>query len=410
MTDQQTTRERTEDATITDDVRKGRESIAVLPGQGLSPDQMAKLADVALTMAKGRYSIPEFLKGNPGDCFAILNMAVRTNLDPYMISQFTYIQNGRLCLMSVMYHSLAIVSGYLLAPLRDTYEGEGDSLTCTVTGRVRGEPLPYVMQSQPVKALHPGHSAKDGKQFVKGSPLWDKDPKQQLFYHTSRNFVRKYTPLAILGGMVAEDEIDEYIDHEPSPGLVERLSDPERPQTGEGFRDGKHLDQELARIAANEPDEPDEPDEEAPPPEKPTSRARKAITRAMKGRKGIGKAPPKKTHQRAPEPVAKAPKDARREKVAPVGRGQRPKPMPTPKEVKAAADRAEEAPKPKLAKRLPWFDYVELTEQWIAAATDEKKAEERWDMEFDMRDELVVPIKERTRLRAKLDEKIATLK
>jgi hypothetical protein len=224
MTDQQTMEKPVEETTITDAVRKGREAIEVLPGRGLSPDQMAKLADVAMTMAKGRYSIPEHLKGNPGDCFAILNMAVRASVDPYMISQYTYIQNGKLCLMSVLYHSLALSSHYLLAPLRDTYEGEGEELVCTVTGRVWGDPMPYVMSSPKLKDIHPGHITKDGKQFVKGSPLWDKDPRQQMFYHTSRNFIRKYCPLAILGGMVAEDEIGDYIDAAPPPsGLIERL-------------------------------------------------------------------------------------------------------------------------------------------------------------------------------------------
>lgn len=372
MTDTKTMeQEASTDTTIQDAVRRSREQIPVRAGTGLSPEQMAQLVDAAKTMAQSRFSLPEHLQGNPGDCFAVLNLATRTGMDAYFIGQHTYVQNNRLCLMSVLYHGLALASGYLAGPLRDTYEGEGNEMTCTVEGRIKGEPIPYVLTSEPLGNLHPGHVEKDGKRFSKGSPLWDKKPQQQLFYNTARDWVRKYAPLAILGGMMPQDEMEDMVDVTPQSGLVERLNDPERPQTGEGFQDGSHLSVDLPTETVAEEVEASAKSE--------GRRVARQITNGRKKAKPGTKTPPRaKASQRARQPEPEA----------------LPKPKPKPS---------------KIAQPQPWAEYVTATEAWIGSATNAVKAENRWDKEFDLRDELAVPIAERTRLRGLLDEKIKSL-
>ena len=98
-------------------------------------------------------------------------------------------------------------------------------------------------------------------------------------------------------------------------------------------------------------------------------------------------------------------------------------PPPTRAQVKRAADRAESSPRP--SKPAPasaptrpdrpaprterWRTYVAETLAWIENATDAVTAEERWLAEKDMRDDAGVPIVERHRLKARLDDVCAAL-
>jgi hypothetical protein len=56
-----------------------------------------------------------------------------------------------------------------------------------------------------------------------------------------------------------------------------------------------------------------------------------------------------------------------------------------------------------------WLNYVSRADAWIGAVTDVEKGERQWDKERDERDDLQVPMGERSRLRAILDRKIAQL-
>lgn len=54
-------------------------------------DQMMRLADI---MAKSVCTIPNHLKGNAGDCFAITMQAAQWGMNPYSVAQKTHLVNG----------------------------------------------------------------------------------------------------------------------------------------------------------------------------------------------------------------------------------------------------------------------------------------------------------------------------
>ena len=150
--------------------------------------------------------------------------------------------------------------------------------------------------------------------------------------------------------------------------------------TGEGWNDGAHVEMDLAAIA---PELPEPEPVEIIPPEKPEKQAR---------------APARKPVERA--------KPTPRTKVAQPRKGH---PAPSGRAIKAAADRAER-PRPRPVPPSPrWLAYVGEIEDWIKTVDDAEKAEARWHKEREKRDQLKVPIGERSRLRAMLDRKIASL-
>ena len=91
------------------------------------------------------------------------------------------------------FHALAEKSGAAEGKLRGvSYDGEGDERTCTVTGYLAGG-TSRIPTSPALKDLHPRpHTEKNGRKFVKGSPLWDRKPDVQMFYDTCRDWVRMF--------------------------------------------------------------------------------------------------------------------------------------------------------------------------------------------------------------------------
>lgn len=384
------------DPSVATQVRQAREMIPVGP-TGATPMNFAQQVDFAKTMAMARSALPAHLRNNVGDCLAIIDISTRVGLSPYMVANKTYVQNDRLCFESQLFHAFAQASGLMRGEFEIEYEGEGAARVCIVTGYLRNDPRPKTHRSPPLADVHPGYVEKNGKAFVKGSPLWDRKPDVQLAYDTTRDWVRLYCPRATMG-IYTPEEIEEY-DIGPdgknitvAPTIRDRLA--AAAPSEEGHRPG-FVDQELAQLAPDReqtiivPAKAENPAEDAP------------RTRA------------------APAPVPEEP--TRHD--APAGalrgrRGRRPAAPPTPAQVKAAADRAQqraaeaEAAKPKEPEpkaqepekpiRLPEtsIEYITYAQRWIEKATNRDDAEARWDGERDMRDDLAVPIKARNELHA----------
>lgn len=230
-------------------LRQAREMIPV-GRTGTAPMNLAQQVDFAQTMAKARSAIPDHLKTNVGDCLAIVDISTRAGLSPYMVAMKTYVQSGRLCFESQLYHAFAQASGLLRGDLMVAYEGDGDDLVCIVTGYLRGDPQLKIHRSERLADARPPLNEKGQ---IKGSPLWLRKPKVQLFYDTSRDWVRIYAPRATLG-IYTPDEIEEFgpefaRDVTP-PGLNSRLAI--APKSDEGHAPG-HAEAELAAIAPNAP-------------------------------------------------------------------------------------------------------------------------------------------------------------
>lgn len=378
-------------------LRQSRELIAVGP-RGITPKNTQEAIDLARDLVKAKFGLPEHIKGNVGDMLTLIDLGIRTNMMPSMIANQTYVQNGRLCFQSQLYHALAQASGLMKGDLQVEYEGEGDDLVCIVTGFLRGDPKPRIHRSEKLKDAHPGHveKTKDGvkAKFVKGSPLWDRKPKVQLFYDTSRDWVRIYCPRATMG-IYTPEEIEEYgpefaRDVTPADsGLRERLANSDK--SAEGYKP-EHVERELAQVAAKDAGSPVG-----------------AATPAT------GDATPREKKRASGVPRAKA---GKRQKDTPANEARtttlvKPSDLPSKAAVKRAADRAEARAdkKPAIAEKLPSNvkEYLDYAKAWIMGMDDPKEINARWADERKLRNDLGVTMDDRAPIDEIREARIAWL-
>ena len=341
--------------TINESVRKARELIPV-GDRGVTPQTYAQWIDLAKDLCKATLILPAHLHHNAPVMAALLEIASRFQLSPYMLASKTYVQNGRLCFESQAFGAILYASGLLLGRLRYEFHGEGEDMTCTVSGRFKDDPeTVHPATTPPLRLIHPGSVNKDGKTFVKGSPLWDKDPEQQLAYFAQRRWIRRYAPDCAAGMYTREEviELDNY--RAESAGAITLTSDRlGKLETGEGWGDGSHIENDLAAIR---PELPDDPLDDAPAkPQKKPAKGKKQVVR-----------------------------------------------------LKGAAAKETQPAKPAKRAEPKWRDYVTRAEDWVRAETDPEAGMARWETERDERDRLTVPMGERSRLRALLDRKVAGL-
>jgi hypothetical protein len=379
--------------TISDSVRRARDVIPV-GDRGVTPQTYAQWIDIAKDVCKAYLMLPQHLHNNPPVMAGLLEIAARFQLSAYMLASQTYVQNNRLCFQAQAFGAILYASGLLRGRLKFEFYGEGEDMTCSVSGRFKDDPdAIYSATTPPVKLIHPGHTQKEGKTFVKGSPLWDRDPEQQLSYFAERRWIRRYAPDACMGMYTREeiDEIDEFRAGQKGaiPLTADRLG---QLDTDEGWREGAHVDMDLAAIAPEQPESQPEPEPEPPsPPRKPPRRPARKTTG---GRKPVAKA------KATPAPKASPGRPAKPRRGRPPSRAV----------IKEVVKRAELPPRRVTAMPPKWLDYISEADAWIATVTNEEKAELKWDAEREARDKLQVPIGERSRLRAMLDRKIAQLR
>ena len=194
-------------------------------GNGSVIENYNQLLDIAKTMSMSKYGIPKHLRGNPGDCLAIREIAMDKGLSPYGLARHCYVVNDMLCFDGQAVHAIVEKSGRLAEPLDFDYAGEGTERTCTVTGRLKGAATARSYTTPPISKITP-----------QNSPLWKTDPDQQLAYLAVRRWAGRFCPAALLGIYSREEMMDSIIDVTPqttaTPNLMERL--PGR-VAGEGF-------------------------------------------------------------------------------------------------------------------------------------------------------------------------------
>ncbi|CAO3447933.1 hypothetical protein [Azospirillum argentinense] len=190
-------------------------SSAVAGPIAMKPNSMGELMEFAKLMAMSRGSIPSCLRGNPADCLAVAMDAYSAGLSPFALAKDAYkvgdiIAYGAKSTIAMLY-ALAPLDGRLHLE----WEGEGEKLVCTVTGKLRGDPRPKVLQVE-LKTI-----------TVRNSPMWKQQPKVQLGYWAQRAWARLYCPEATLGATCIDDvEAEQQMRDVTPPG--------ERPRTAAG--------------------------------------------------------------------------------------------------------------------------------------------------------------------------------
>jgi|SRR5579871_235390 len=187
---------------------------------GVQFQTMMELMEFAKLMSVSGAAVPPHLRANPGACLAICTRALRFGFDPFSLAEHSYsmkksakTDNGWEDVESIAYDSFvlaAIIEAHapITGRMRITYEGEGGDRTCTVSATPRGEKEPVVLKS-PTLAACIKRIGRSEKGNLRGSPLWETKPDQQLAYDTRRDFCRRYFPEVLLG-WYDKDEFDEH--------------------------------------------------------------------------------------------------------------------------------------------------------------------------------------------------------
>lgn len=227
---------------------------------GVMFQNMMEVMEFAKLMSVAGDAAPPHLRGNPGACLSIVTRALRFNFDPFSLAEHSFLtlksvkvgtewtKVGTISFDSFVLHAIIEAHAPLVGRLRRDYIGEGLDRQCKVTGLIKGEQEPHVYTGPKLGAIIEKIGRNENGK-IKGSPLWESKPDQQLWYDARRDWCRAFCPEVLLG-WYDKDELEEYAAPAPrpaSPNLIERMRDREVVgevvQAQEGFdRDKVHAE------------------------------------------------------------------------------------------------------------------------------------------------------------------------
>ena len=161
-----------------------------------NPEKMRSMYKLAVIMSKGRLMTPAHLLGSVQDCFSIILLATRLNIDPFNLANQTYSIKGKIGYTGQLINALAMNSGAIDGSFKYEYKSWNNGNGWIRCGaRLKGEDETTF-----------GEWLDTSTVTVKNSPVWISNPKQQSAYLVVRNFVRLYAP-SVLMGMYTADEL-----------------------------------------------------------------------------------------------------------------------------------------------------------------------------------------------------------
>mgnify|MGYP000311246197 FL=1 len=178
----------------------------------LQDQNFDKLWRMAEALANSALSVPKELKGNIGDCLAIVTQAMIWGLNPFAVAQKAHVINGKLGYEAQLVNAVVMQSGAIRGSFRYEYRGNDASPECRVGAVLRGE-----------TAITWGEWLASSAVTTKNSPLWKVNPRQQMGYLQVKNWTRAFCPGALLGIYTA-DELEDMTDAMPPAAVVESLT------------------------------------------------------------------------------------------------------------------------------------------------------------------------------------------
>jgi hypothetical protein len=249
-------------------------------GGGIAIRRLIDAMEVAKLMAISGPAIPLYMRGNPGICYAIVVRAVRWGMDPFFVAEQSYlVKNPKTGEEKIAFQAQLIVAVInARAPLQKklwaVYSGEGDAMFATIYGLPKGQTDTLDYETPTLKGLIDIKGRNDYGN-VKGSPLYDNDPKQALWYYGARGFCRRHFP-EVLAGVYDVDEFEPVEPKDVTPEkqtVAQRLKGQKRIASSRGF-DAEHVARETqgsapvpTPVGADDPDSTSVPgsNEAAPP-------------------------------------------------------------------------------------------------------------------------------------------------
>jgi hypothetical protein len=159
----------------------------------LVPTSMNEAVRLAEIMAQGKL-VPKHLQKSPGDCLMVIEQAMRWRMSPFAVAQCTSVIQDKLMFEGKLVAAALHTSGALKTRLSYEYRGEGDGRVVTVWATLSGEDVPRSLDV----------ALKDARTSNK---IWTAQPDQQLAYHGSRVWGRRFCPEVMLG-VYSQEEFD----------------------------------------------------------------------------------------------------------------------------------------------------------------------------------------------------------
>ena len=184
-------------------------------------DKMNQLANM---MAESKVAIPSHLRGNAGDCLAVIMQAAQWGMNPFSVAQKTFVVHGILGYEAQLVN--AVIASCAPVETRIEYEwfGKWENIIGKFTVRKNNDGKEYRVPAWGLKD-EDGCGIKVWATFkgedqprvltlllsqarTRNSTLWADDPRQQLAYLAVKRWARLYCPDVIMG-VYTPDEIIE---------------------------------------------------------------------------------------------------------------------------------------------------------------------------------------------------------
>ena len=108
----------------------------------LVPATVGEAMELAKVMSSGKFAVPKYLRNNPGDCLRIVLIAARTGLDVFALANESYLVENKggeqsMSFMSKAVYAIVLASRVLRGDLVTEIDGDGEGMSCTVSGERR---------------------------------------------------------------------------------------------------------------------------------------------------------------------------------------------------------------------------------------------------------------------------------
>lgn len=164
---------------------------------GLAFSGMAEVMEFAKLMAVAGQAVPKHLRGQPGMCLAVCVQAIGWQMDPFSVANKSYAVNDRIAYEAQLVHAVIEQRAPIKGRIRGEVIGENGNLMWRLTAVSAEDGMAIVYESPRLSEI-----------TTKNSPLWKSDPKQQLWYYSTRAMCRRHWPDVLLG-VYAKDEIED---------------------------------------------------------------------------------------------------------------------------------------------------------------------------------------------------------
>jgi hypothetical protein len=163
------------------------------PFSPFSPRSLEAAMQLAEFLCQAK-TLPEFLRGNPGDMLMVIEQAARWRMSPFAVAQGAYSIKGKLGFEGKLIHAAIESSPLIVGYIDYQFAGTGNDRTVTVSATRRSETKPRALTVRL-------------RDVRTSNEQWSRQPDQMLAYSSVRQWARRYAP-SVLAGVYAPEEFD----------------------------------------------------------------------------------------------------------------------------------------------------------------------------------------------------------